>query len=607
VLQPEGRQTLLDSLRPPSGHSLDFAVGTTFSLSLDAMLTAPAAFALFDVGDQTSPGRLEPLQLLDSIRRHADRMMIFCQAGQIAVPAQRRLFAYLEKTIVPVSAPQGGVFHPKVWVLRFVGQGKARYRILCASRNLTFDRCWDTILRLDSTDEAREGVDASGVETFLRALPSMARRPLSRARVDAVDQLASELAAVSFALPAGVESVAFHPLGFGEAQEVPFPASCSGMMVVSPFLGTWLLEKLPATTGRSVLVSRPEELDALPADALRRFSDVLHLDPDAAPLSESLADDDAGLSPTPGNPSTSLSGLHAKLYVFEEGRKVRLLTGSANASRAAFSTNVELLAELVASSKNAGIAALLGGEDEDATTLRRLLVPYAGTPEGGPTKPPAEDRLDGIRRAFANVGFTATIEGGSDSYVVRYTSDEPLPVLPDDVLCRCWPITLRQAETGHGVRGGSALDAPFTLSFEALTSFLAFQLRDAETETRFVVTCDLVGEPEDRRSRLLRLLLGDAERFLRYLLLLLSDEQSDRFDLASLLAHAEPEDEHGRGPPLPSIPLLETLLRTLHLDPQRLRHVEQLVGELGLDDQFLPPQFEEIWSPIWTVAEELMR
>jgi hypothetical protein len=48
------------------------------------------------------------------------------------------------------SAGPEGVFHPKVWVLRFLAQdGVVRYRILCLSRNLTFDRCWDTVVALD--------------------------------------------------------------------------------------------------------------------------------------------------------------------------------------------------------------------------------------------------------------------------------------------------------------------------------------------------------------------------------------------------------------------------------------------------------------------------
>jgi hypothetical protein len=151
MLAPADRHTLLELLRPPPGAVLDRAVGTTFSLNLDALLVAPAAFALFETGEE-QVGDLEPLGLLDALRRNADRITLFCQAGQIAPPpAHRRLLAYLEDTVVPVAAPRGGVFHPKVWVLRFRGDdGTVSYRFLVLSRNLTYDRSWDSALRLES-------------------------------------------------------------------------------------------------------------------------------------------------------------------------------------------------------------------------------------------------------------------------------------------------------------------------------------------------------------------------------------------------------------------------------------------------------------------------
>src|SRR5690348_8737164 len=85
MLEPDGRQTLLDSLRPPAGLVLDRAVGATFSMDLQALLMVPLAFALFDVDAEDR--RPDPLALLQAVRRHAARTDIFCQAGQIASPA----------------------------------------------------------------------------------------------------------------------------------------------------------------------------------------------------------------------------------------------------------------------------------------------------------------------------------------------------------------------------------------------------------------------------------------------------------------------------------------------------------------------------------------
>src|SRR5437764_1178797 len=51
MLGPHDRRLLLDAVRPPEGYVLDFAVGTTYSLDLLALLTAPLAFTLLDCQD----------------------------------------------------------------------------------------------------------------------------------------------------------------------------------------------------------------------------------------------------------------------------------------------------------------------------------------------------------------------------------------------------------------------------------------------------------------------------------------------------------------------------------------------------------------------------
>ncbi|MGB8983043.1 MAG: hypothetical protein WCC12_14300 [Anaerolineales bacterium] len=143
MLEPTQRQHLLQALCPPEGYELTFAIGTTYSLDLMALLSVPLAFAQFDWEDAAGRPAADPLALLEALRRYADRLHIFCQVGAIAVPAKTQLlFGYLENSVFQVQAPnKGGVFHPKLWVLRFTAPDQpVLYRLLCLSRNLTFDR-----------------------------------------------------------------------------------------------------------------------------------------------------------------------------------------------------------------------------------------------------------------------------------------------------------------------------------------------------------------------------------------------------------------------------------------------------------------------------------
>ena len=116
MLAPDSRALLLESLRPPLGHRLDAAVATTFTLDFTAALVAPLAFAAHEVRAST-----DPMAILEAVRSSADRVDVFCQAGQVSVPLQPSdLMAFLEPMIHRVRRPRPGyLFHPKVWVLRY--------------------------------------------------------------------------------------------------------------------------------------------------------------------------------------------------------------------------------------------------------------------------------------------------------------------------------------------------------------------------------------------------------------------------------------------------------------------------------------------------------
>src|SRR5688500_3743586 len=86
-----------------------------------ALLTVPVSFTFFQMRDEDGPPAVDQMALLESLRRYAIRITVFCQAGQIHVPRQiQLLLGYLEESVHQVQAPRGGVFHPKLTVLRFV-------------------------------------------------------------------------------------------------------------------------------------------------------------------------------------------------------------------------------------------------------------------------------------------------------------------------------------------------------------------------------------------------------------------------------------------------------------------------------------------------------
>src|SRR6266511_2099160 len=95
MLAPDGRAILLDALRPPPGYGLGRAVATTFTLDLTAALVVPLAFATSQLGDSR-----DPIAVMEAVRSCAERVDVFCQAGNIVVPRQASdLVAFVEPMV----------------------------------------------------------------------------------------------------------------------------------------------------------------------------------------------------------------------------------------------------------------------------------------------------------------------------------------------------------------------------------------------------------------------------------------------------------------------------------------------------------------------------
>lgn len=614
MLGPQDRRLLLEALRPPDGYALDFAIGTTYSLDLLAPLTAPLAFTLFDWQDADGRPTTDPLALLEALRRHADRMAIFCQAGQIQIPKQHRiLFGYLERSVFEAAPPSLlASFHPKFWALRFTQAGEpVRYRMLCLSRNLTFDRSWDTALVLEGAVVERKNAFSGNhpLGEFIESLPGMAIRDVPGEVRERIVQCARDLRRLEVELPEDFEGVTYWPLGVGNKTPWPFAERYDRVLVVSPFLSAGLLADLAATTADATLISRLESLQELPGNALSGFAPVYSLSPSAEVEEGYMTSDEVEEGTTPP-PDVPLSGLHAKLFIAERGWNASVFTGSANATSSAFGGNVEFLVELVGKKSRVGIEAFLrnAGGSPSFADLLQPYTPSADGDEPDPAQRALEERVERVRRMIAGTRFTAHVTplAGEDHFDVSIeVGAGALLLLPAEVSVRCWPITIKEAEA-VGVTDTDPVAAFRRLSFGAITSFFAFEVTAEEGPlqacARFVLNLPLAGAPSDRRERILRSLLTNPEQVLRFLMFLLSEFGADGLSADSV------EDAFGAGgafrPGWGGVPLFESLLQALDQNPTRLDQVARLVEDLrAADPGLLPEGFDEIWNPVWEARQ----
>ena len=595
MLQPANRLTLIDALRPPATFRLESAMAVTFTLDLRALLAAPLALAHTESNGIVSDGsQYEPIELLHALRSNASKISVFNQVGEIALPPSRRVFAFLEQAVVPVSAPLGGIVHPKIWVLRYEATGEPphgrqrdrRLRVLVSSRNLTFDPSWDTMVRLDEADD-ENSASLEPIGELFEGLLGAAVGTVSMAHRDRVQMLSAAIKSSRFALPAGIEELRTHVLGLTGAPS-PLPAVSERSLIISPFVSDDFFTRAhPAPVDE--LVSRPEQLDQLAPATLERVK------------SQTCAFDDGSLAEleaeevraSPDDPGRPLVGLHAKIFAFETGDRGRLFLGSANATGAAFRNNIEVLLELVGPREVLGIDRLFNGNC-DERGLRDLFVTYHRREDSDQESGLAP--VDSARRAIAKLHFEGVVEESGSGWAVTYRSHGPVRA-PDGTEIHCWPLA--SAGNRRRVALDECLEARFEATLEAISGFLAFEVAHRDNEdarTGFVVPVPLAGVPESRDRTLLRALVGNAERFFRYLLALL-DEDSDQMDLLDALDSGTNDPDALEGG-FANLPVLEKLLRTMRREPSKLSGIHPLVSDLAADGA-LPPGFAELWMMIY--------
>ena len=588
MLAPDNRALLLDALRPPADHVLDHAVSTTFTLDLETALMVPLAFAGFQFDEH-----FDPIEVMESLRRMGERVDVFYQAGAISAgrwPSD--LLAMMEDVLHGVRRPRPShIFHPKVWVLRFLDMsGEAFYRLIVLSRNLTSDRSWDTVLWMDGRPEDRPITSNALLSRFLGALTGLTVTQLPSARSARLAELAEELNQVRWDLPDGVREVRFHPIGLPDSPPFPIEEHFSGYrkLAMSPYVRDGAIRRILRVKGgeKAVLVSRGEELARLQPDSIDDI-EVYELDPVAA---LSLVDEQGSAHAYPMH-------LHAKVFAVERARLAHLFVGSANATEAGFSGgNVEFLCELVGQVAKFGIDALVG---EDSP-FRKMLTPYVASesPDSDETATAIRGLDDLLIDVAGEVPFRTGVTQMPDGWMARVVSETALPCFPEGT-----NVTLaahnRPNET-FSLRPFEYVDVELQpRELADITPFLELRARqrvDGQQIERSAVICShLEGAPDDRFEEIMARQIDTPEKFMRLLLLLIGSGSVRSGDAAAEgggLSTWSGGSSHG---------FLELLAQALAERPSSIDHLEAIVDRLRLrteGDGVLPQGWDDVWLPV---------
>lgn len=532
-------------LRPDVGYTLDFAVGTTYSLDLEALLGVPVSLGLLE--DADAEQMRSPLYVLEAIRTSSDKIAIFCNAGGIKLPDKiQSVYSLLEESVFQVKLSKNSNFHPKLWVLKYSNEaGKSYIKLLVLSRNLTFDSSIDLCVAMRGEVKHARRLKNKSLADILTFVGQYAKR----AKQQQILSLAEDVMRVpTFEVEHPFEDYTFFPMGIPD-----YPGSDTklfeqkyDLFAVSPFLSDNVVQQLTENAGQKILVTRKSSVTKRTMEAF----DHVFITKDI------LSDNEFG----------SKQDIHAKLYFTTTQDGNYLYIGSANASHNAFYRNVECLLRLKYKLNCIGMK-----------TFTQDFLPSENCPYEEltyiPEIPPADPSQKLIDEALREAVYAlkrADVLSNGTAYSIQINAKElktAEPVLIAPLQRQNLMTTLRPETVFDG------------LLLKEISEFFILRV---QSQT-LVVKVDTRGIPKDRDQAIYRGIIDSKAKFMTYLSFVLSESpasftaETDLLDDVLLCGN----DRDGAGAATAAI--YEKMLRVFHQNPNRLKGIADMIRRLEPD------------------------
>lgn len=582
-------------LMPPVGYKLERAIGTTYSLDLETLTAVSIALGLIE--DTDSELINNPISMLSALQKISDRIVVFCEAGQIKLPSKpNALCLTLEKMVVPVSVPfdkkinRFPAFHPKTWLLEYSNEdGEKQYRFVVMSRNMTFDHSWDVACALDGDTTSDGEVGTEPIVDFLRFLRKQLNKDLinySRQYND-LSYMIKTIPQVRFHVENGFSECVIMPMGIGAgsydmAANWLFTENFHELVVMSPFLTGSVIENFndPAKTltgTTRTLITRRSELPKITGGKASNF--------DVYVMKDDIIDGESSISDGEDEQSEQESGkqdIHAKIYVRRKYSTTDLFLGSMNASYAAINSNVEMMLRL--RTKNSVLNGekflddIMGEDREGKKNPFELVIPEdMDASEDTSLQDQVEQRIKEICR----VKMTATVESNDDRYDIRVAAD--IDDKQDGVVIR--PLRSNKESVLMPEMDFNSLD------MLQLSEFYVASVTIADCTLERVIMIPTSGIPEGRDAEIIKNVIKTRNQFIEYVAFILGDDY-----VQSFLENKKSSGGYGEWDQNSAMPAVyEKMLKTSISDPDRLGEIQYITKAIE-EEEIIPPEFREMYS-----------
>ena len=558
------RLSYSELLRPKAGYTLEFAVGMTYSLDLEALLGVPVSLGLFDEIDKTN--LRNPLYVLEAIRKSADQIALFCSAGNILMPQRiQSVYSLLENSVFPIKGK--GNFHPKIWVIKYSREGKEPYiNLLVMSRNLTFDSSIDITAALQGSIGTEKKDKNQPLADFLQFVAAKAGKKKQQVLALAEDVLK----VASFDVSHPFEDYDFSPIGIPgyPGSELPLFDKKIDLFAVSPFLSDDVVQRMTDFKGSKTLVTRKESV----TPAVMKAFDHVYV------TKEILCD----------NEFQAKQDIHAKLYYTTTWQGNYLYIGSANASRNAVGKNIECLLRLRYKLWQ------MGYKKFTQLFITEANCPYeelAALPEQQP-KDKREEEIDKAIRNAVNALKRAEIitDGARYSICVEARSlktNEPVMIAPLQRKERMLPLKESVLFSGMLLR---ELSEFFVLSLDS---------------RRVVCKIRTKGMPNERDTEIFRSIIDSKAKFIKYLTFMLSGDLSEIGEENDTMQETVVQSVGQQSGIYSNTAIYEQMLRVVHRNPSRLKAISDMIRRL--DPEVVGEDFLKMYRQFETAAKKVKK
>ena len=563
-------------LSPPQNYQLDFAIGATYSLDLDALVGASISLGLSAENDTEL--NKNPIFLLEALRSTGDNVALFCESGQIKLPNKTTpLYILLEDMVFQVTNNNNvghsryASFHPKVWVLRYINDKKEiLYRFVVLSRNLTFDRSWDLSFSMDGrvTDSK-----TSKNDPLIKFLEFLSVFSTDDVKTDRIKEIIDELENVEFKLDSDVfGGFDFILNGVGDEycvqnHQLFYSNSLENLLIMSPFLSKDVIvdfNNRKKSKSKAVLITRLNSLSPLKDEKLDNFEFYA--------LKDEVIDGESLLS----EESYQKQDIHAKMYVVEKRNYVDLYLGSLNASHNALFGNVEFMVKLWAKKRKFNINKVLKNIFNDGKDNPFQLV-NMDTIKSEPEKDGNDLNL--IVKDIVRLNSSAQVISGNDYFDLEVEFDKDY----DDYDIEIQPLlSNKKAKFSRKIIFKD-------LDKVQLSEFFIITVTKDDDFLRRVIKIPVDNLPEDRQNDVVSNIINDKTAFIRYVAFLLGDE----YILSSIEDGDYSSDKSDTNFTVELPELYEKMLKSAMYEPEKFSELEFLIKTLSKDN-VIPEGFEEL-------------